>query len=163
MQKNTLFSGTIKENLLWGNENANDDEIIQSCKYAQAHDFIISFKDGYNTILGQSGVNLSGGQKQRLCIARALLKKTKILIFDDSTSAVDTTTEAKIQKAIKEYMPDTTKIIIAQRILSVKDADKIIVIDNGMINGIGNHQELLATNQIYKEIYYSQQDGMNNI
>ena len=119
--------------------------------------------DKYDTFIEQGGTNVSGGQKQRLCIARALLRKPKILILDDSTSAVDTTTEAKIQKAIKEYMPNTTKIIIAQRILSVKDADKIIVIDNGMINGIGNHQQLLATNQIYKEIYYSQQDGMNNI
>ena len=160
LQKNLLFSGTIKENLLWGNESATDEEIINACKEAQAHDFVMSFPDGYNTYLGQGGVNVSGGQKQRLCIARALLKKPKILILDDSTSAVDTATESKIRKAFKEKMPDTTKIIIAQRILSVKEADKIVVMNNGEINGIGTHEELMGTNEIYKEIYYSQQNGM---
>lgn len=160
LQKNTLFSGTIKENLLWGNENATDDEIMEACKEAQAHDFIMSFPKGYDTDLGQGGVNVSGGQKQRLCIARALLKRPKILILDDSTSAVDTATEAKIRKAFREKLPDTTKIIIAQRILSVKDANKIVVLSNGEINGTGTHEELMATNEIYREIYYSQQNGM---
>ena len=160
LQKNVLFSGTIKDNLLWGNEFATDDEIIEACKEAQAHDFIMSFPDGYNTVLGQGGVNISGGQKQRLCIARALLKKPKILILDDSTSAVDTTTEARIRMSFKDKMPNITKIIIAQRVLSVKDADKIVVMNNGEIDGIGTHEELMGQNEIYREIYYSQQNGI---
>lgn len=160
LQKNVLFSGTIKENLKWGNEKATDDEIIKICKDAQAHDFIMGFAKGYNTVLGQGGVNVSGGQKQRLCIARTLLKKPKILIFDDSTSAVDTTTEAKIRKVLMKDMKDTTKIIISQRILSIKDADKIVVLDNGKINGIGTHKELMENNEIYREIYLSQQNGL---
>ncbi len=160
LQKNVLFSGTIMENLLWGHEFATDDEIIEACKEAQAHDFVMSFPDGYNTVLGQGGVNISGGQKQRLCIARALLKKPKILILDDSTSAVDTTTEARIRMSFKNKMPDITKIIIAQRILSVKDADKIVVMNNGEIDGIGTHEELMGQNEIYREIYYSQQNGI---
>ena len=149
LQKNVLFSGTIKENLLWGNQNATDEEIIQACKDSQAHDFIMNFPDGYETNLGQGGVNVSGGQKQRLCIARALLKKPKILILDDSTSAVDTATEGKIRKALHKNMNETTKIIIAQRILSIKDADKIVVLNNGEIDGIGTHDELIKTNEIY--------------
>lgn len=160
LQKNVLFSGTIRENLLWGNEAATNDEIIKVCKIAQAHDFITSFPNGYETKLGQSGVNLSGGQKQRICIARALLKKPRILILDDSTSAVDTATEGKIRKALINELPNTTKIIIAQRILSIKDADKIIVLNNGEINGYGTNEELMGNNEIYREIYYSQQNGM---
>lgn len=160
LQKNVLFSGTIKDNLLWGNQEATDEEIIQVCKDSQAHDFIMNFPDGYNTHLGQGGVNVSGGQKQRLCIARALLKKPKILILDDSTSAVDTATEGKIRKALHKNMNETTKIIIAQRILSIKDADKIVVLNNGEIDGIGTHEELMKTNEIYKEIYSSQQNGL---
>lgn len=159
LQKNVLFSGTIKENLLWGNENAGEEEIIQACKAADAHSFISSFTEGYNTRLGQGGVNVSGGQKQRLCIARALLKNPKILIMDDSTSAVDTATEARIQKALKENSPQTTKIVIAQRISSVKDADLIFVLDDGEISGYGKHEELLKTNKIYKEVFDSQQQG----
>ena len=160
LQKNVLFSGTIRENLLWGNEIATNDEIIKVCKISQAHDFITSFPNGYETKLGQGGVNLSGGQKQRICIARALLKKPRILILDDSTSAVDTATDAKIRKALSESLPNTTKIIIAQRILSIKDADKIIVLNNGEINGYGTNEELMGNNEIYREIYYSQQNGM---
>ena len=160
LQKNTLFSGTIKENLLWGNEFATDNEVIEVCKIAQAHDFIMSFSNGYETKLGQGGVNLSGGQKQRICIARALLKKPRILILDDSTSAVDTATDAKIRKALSESLPNTTKIIIAQRILSIKNADKIVVLNNGEINGYGANEELMESNEIYREIYYSQQNGM---
>ncbi len=160
LQKNTLFSGTIKENLLWGDKNATDEEIIEVCKKAQAHDFIMSFPEGYNTYLEQGAVNISGGQKQRLCIARALLKKPKILILDDSTSAVDTTTETKIRKVFKEEMPNITKIIIAQRISSIEDADKIIVLDNGTINAIGMHNELIVSNDIYKSIYQLQKDGI---
>lgn len=156
LQKNVLFSGTIKENLRWGNENATDEELIRACKLAQADDFIRAFPDGYDTYIEQGGTNVSGGQKQRLCIARALLKKPKILILDDSTSAVDTKTDAFIRKSFREEIPNTTKIIIAQRISSVQDADKIVVLDNGKINGIGNHEELLEKNEIYRDVYYSQ-------
>ena len=158
LQKNVLFSGTIRENLLWGNEIATNDEIIKVCKISQAHDFITSFPNGYETKLGQRGVNLSGGQKQRICIARALLKKPRILILDDLTSAVDTATEGKIRKALINELPNTTKIIIAQRILSIKNADKIIVLNNGEINGYGTNEELMGNNEIYREIYYSQQN-----
>lgn len=156
LQKNILFSGTIKENLRWGNKDASDEELIEVCKLACADEFITQFPKGYDTYVEQGGANLSGGQKQRLCIARALLKKPKILILDDSTSAVDTKTDAKIRKALREYMPETTKIIIAQRTASVEDADRIIVMDKGSIKGIGNHKQLLAENEIYREIYYSQ-------
>ena len=159
LQKNVLFSGTIKENLRWGNENATDEELEKACKLAQAHDFIMSFPEQYDTYIEQGGTNVSGGQKQRLCIARALLKKPKILILDDSTSAVDTKTDSLIRKAFAEEIPNTTKIIIAQRISSVQDADKIIVMDNGEINGIGTHEELLKSNSIYKEVYESQTKG----
>lgn len=160
LQRNVLFSGTIKENLKWGNENASDEEIIEACKAAQAHDFIMSFPNGYDTVLGQGGVNVSGGQKQRLCIARALLKKPKIIILDDSTSAVDTVTDAKIREALKKDLAGTTVIIIAQRIASVIDADKIIVMDDGKINAIGSHKNLIETNPIYREVYESQQEGV---
>ena len=159
LQKNVLFSGSISENIRWGNESATDEEVERVCKLAQADDFIKAFPDGYNTHIEQGGTNVSGGQKQRLCIARALLKKPKILILDDSTSAVDTRTDALIRKAFREEIPDTTKIIIAQRINSVEDADKIIVIDGGVINGFGTHEELLKTNAIYKEVYDSQVKG----
>ena len=159
LQNNVLFSGTIAENLRWGDENATDEELVAACKSAQAHDFISAFPDGYNTDLGQGGVNVSGGQKQRLCIARALLKKPKILILDDSTSAVDTFTDSKIREAFKNDIPNTTKIIIAQRISSVEDADKIIVLDNGKIADMGTHEELLERSPIYSEVYYSQQKG----
>lgn len=159
LQKNVLFSGTIKENLRWGDENASDEELIRVCKLAQAHDFVAAFPEGYNTYIEQGGTNVSGGQKQRLCIARALLKKPKILILDDSTSAVDTKTDALIRKAFSEEIPDTTKIIIAQRVSSIEHADKIIVLDNGKINGVGTHEELLATNPIYQEVYTSQTKG----
>ncbi len=162
LQKNVLFSGTIRDNLKWGNENASEEEIIEACKAAQAHDFIKSFPDGYDTQLGQGGVNVSGGQKQRLCIARALLKKPKIVILDDSTSAVDTATDSKIRAAFREKLAGTTTIIIAQRITSVWDADKIIVLDDGKINGFGNHKELLKNNQIYREVYQSQQKGVED-
>ncbi len=158
LQKNVLFSGTIRENLKWGDEDADDDTVYQFAESAQAHGFISSFKDGYETELGQGGVNVSGGQKQRLCIARALLKKPKILILDDSTSAVDTATEAKIRESLKNELKDTTKIIIAQRISSVIDADKIIVIDDGKITGMGSHAELMQSCEAYSEIYYSQMD-----
>lgn len=171
LQKNVLFSGTIKENLKWGNENATDEEIIEACKIAQAHDFIMSFPDGYNTVLGQGGVNVSGGQKQRLCIARALLKRPKIIILDDSTSAVDTATDSRIRAALRSedlftriyknlQSEKITTIIIAQRIASVIDADKIIVMDDGKINAIGTHEELLMNNAIYREVYESQQKGV---
>lgn len=159
LQKNELFSGTIKENLRWGNENATDEELVEACRQAQADEFIKGFPDGYDTYIEQGGTNVSGGQKQRLCIARALLKKPKILILDDSTSAVDTKTDSLIRKCFREDIPNTTKIIIAQRISSVEDADKIIVLDNGMINAIGTHEELLASNEIYKEVYTSQMKG----
>ena len=159
LQKNVLFSGTIKENLRWGNKEATDEEIMKACKSAQADEFIEKFPDKYDTFIEQGGSNVSGGQKQRLCIARALLKKPKILILDDSTSAVDTKTDALIRKAFKEDIPDTTKIIIAQRISSVKESDKIIVLNDGKIDGFGSHEELLRTNDIYKEVYYSQEKG----
>ena len=159
LQKNTLFSGTIKENLRWGNPDASDEELVRVCRLAQADEFIRSFPDGYDTYIEQGGTNVSGGQKQRLCIARALLRHPKILILDDSTSAVDTKTDALIGKAFREEIPDTTKIIIAQRISSVKDADQIIVMDNGSIHGLGTHEELLESNEIYREVYYSQQKG----
>ena len=159
LQKNVLFSGTIKDNLRWGNPKATDEEIESACKTACAHDFIMSFPKGYETELGQGGVNLSGGQKQRLCIARALLKEPKILILDDSTSAVDTATDAMIRSGMKNTLPETTKIIIAQRIASVKEADRIFVIDEGSISGIGTHDELMQTNAIYREVFESQQRG----
>ena len=159
LQKNTLFSGTIKDNLRWGNPDATDEELVHACKLAQADDFIRAFPDGYETHIEQGGTNVSGGQKQRLCIARAILRKPKILILDDSTSAVDTKTDALIRKAFREEIPDTTKIIIAQRISSVMDADQIIVLDNGRINACGTHEELMATNEIYREVYESQQKG----
>ena len=160
LQKNVLFSGTIKENLRWGNKHATDEEIIRACEQAQANEFIETFPDRYDTYIEQGGTNVSGGQKQRLCIARALLKKPKILIFDDSTSAVDTKTDSKIRKALREGIPNTTKIIIAQRISSIEDADKIIVIHDGKINGFGTHDELLKTNVIYQEVYESQMKGV---
>lgn len=156
LQKNILYSGTIKENLRWGNKDATDEELMEACKLACADEFINQFPMGYDTYVEQGGANLSGGQKQRLCIARALLKKPKILILDDSTSAVDMKTDAKIRKAFLRYIPDTTKIIIAQRTASVEDADKIIVMDRGSISGMGTHKQLLAENSIYQEIYYSQ-------
>lgn len=159
LQKNVLFSGTIKENLRWGKEDATDEEIKRVCQLAQADEFIQSFPERYDTYIEQGGSNVSGGQKQRLCIARALLKKPKILILDDSTSAVDTKTDALIRKAFLTEIPDTTKIIIAQRISSVQDADKIVVMDGGRIHAIGNHEELLANNVIYQEVYYSQMKG----
>lgn len=162
LQKNVLFSGTIKENLRWGDFNATDEQIVEACKAACADGFINDFPDGYDTDLGQGGVNVSGGQKQRLCIARALLKKPKIIILDDSTSAVDTATDASIRKAFREKLADTTTIIIAQRISSVKDADRIIVLEDGEIDGIGTHEELLASNAIYREVYDSQQKGDDN-
>ena len=159
LQKNLLFSGTINENLRWGNENATDAEIVEACKLSQAHDFVSSFPDGYETKIEQGGTNVSGGQKQRLCIARALLKKPKILILDDSTSAVDTRTDALIRAGFREYIPETTKIIIAQRIASVEDADVIIVMDNGKISALGNHSELLENSEIYREVYNQQTKG----
>ena len=159
LQKNVLFTGTIKDNLKWGNGDATDEEIVEACKSACAHDFIMGFPDGYDTYMGQGGVNVSGGQKQRLCIARALLKKPGIIILDDSTSAVDTATDSSIRKAFREKLADTTTIIIAQRISSVMDADRIIVMDGGKINGIGTHEELMKSNEIYREVYDSQQKG----
>lgn len=159
LQKNVLFSGTIKENLRWGNEQASDEELMRVCKLAQADSFIQEFPDKYDTYIEQGGTNVSGGQKQRLCIARALLKKPKILILDDSTSAVDTKTDAQIRHAFLEEIPNTTKIIIAQRVSSVQDADKIIVLDDGKINAAGTHEELLKTCEIYKEVYESQNKG----
>jgi len=162
LQKNVLFSGTIKENLMWGNKNATEDEMIHACKLAQADEFIQKFPDKYDTYIEQGGSNVSGGQKQRLCIARALLKNPKILILDDSTSAVDTKTDKLIREAFKNEIPDITKIIIAQRISSVKDADKIIVLDDGKISGIGVHEELIISNSIYKEVHDSQEEGGKN-
>lgn len=159
LQKNVLFSGTIKENLRWGNKEATDEEIINACNAAEASEFIETLPDKYDTYIEQGGTNVSGGQKQRLCIARALLKNPKILILDDSTSAVDTKTDSLIRKSFKESIPNVTKIIIAQRISSVEDADKIIVLDDGKINGFGTHEELLKTNEIYREVYECQVKG----
>ena len=158
LQKNVLFSGTIEENLKWGDQDATDEEIRLASDYAQASPFIDSFNDGYDTEIEQGGVNVSGGQKQRLCIARALLKKPKILILDDSTSAVDTATEKRIREAFAKELSDSTKIIIAQRITSVMDADMIVVMNEGEITGIGTHSELLDSNEEYKEIFFSQMD-----
>ena len=159
LQKNVLFSGSIKDNLRWGNPDATDEELEHACKLACAHDFIVSFPNGYDTHIEQGGTNVSGGQKQRLCIARALLKKPKILILDDSTSAVDTRTDAMIRKAFREEIPGTTKLIIAQRVASVQDADMIVVLDNGMVVAVGNHDELMQSSTIYQEVFYSQQKG----
>ena len=156
LQKNVLFSGTIKENLRWGNENASDEELERVCKLAQADEFIQQMPKKYDTYIEQGGTNVSGGQKQRLCIARALLKKPKVLILDDSTSAVDTKTDALIRKAFAEEIPGTTKLIIAQRVSSVQDADQIIILDGGAVQAVGTHDELLAGNRIYQEIYNQQ-------
>ena len=162
LQKNVLFSGTIKENLRWGNADASDEELVQACRLAQADEFIQRFPDGYDTYIEQGGSNVSGGQKQRLCIARALLKKPKILILDDSTSAVDTRTDALIRKAFREDIPNTTKLIISQRISSIEDADRIIVMNDGKICGIGTHDELLKSNAIYQEVYETQKKGADD-
>ena len=159
LQKNVLFAGSIKENLRWGDPNATDEEMVHACKLACADEFIRSFPDGYDTHIEQGGTNVSGGQKQRLCIARALLKKPRILILDDSTSAVDTHTDAMIRKAFREEIPNTTKLIIAQRISSIQDADLIVVLDGGKISAMGTHDELLKTSTIYQEVFYSQQKG----
>ena len=159
LQKNVLFSGTIKENLRWGNKDATDEEIKHACVLACADEFVSAFPDGYDTYIEQGGTNVSGGQKQRLCIARALLKKPKILILDDSTSAVDTKTDAIIRKAFKEEIPDTTKFIIAQRISSVQDADRTIVLEGGRVVDFGSHEELLSRCDIYREVYESQVKG----
>lgn len=159
LQNNVLFSGTIKDNLRWGNPNASDEEMINACKLAQADEFITKFPDGYDTYIEQGGSNVSGGQKQRLCIARALLKNPKILILDDSTSAVDTKTDYLIRKAFREDIPNVTKLIISQRISSIEDASRIIVLDDGKINGIGSHEELLKNNAIYQEVYQTQVKG----
>ena len=159
LHKNVLFSGTIKDNLRWGNENASDEEMVEACRLAQADDFVRSFPDGYDTYIEQGGTNVSGGQKQRLCIARALLKKPKILILDDSTSAVDTRTDALIREGFRTYIPETTKIIIAQRVASVQDADLILVMNNGRIADMGTHEELLTSSAIYREVYESQTNG----
>lgn len=161
-KKNLLFSGTIKDNLRWGNKNATDEEIIQACKLACADEFINQFPDGYDTYIEQGGSNVSGGQKQRLCIARALLKHPKILILDDSTSAVDTKTDAKIRKGMREFIPETTKIIIAQRTASIENADRIIVMEGGSIDAVGSHEQLLKTNKIYQEIHNSQNKAGDN-
>ena len=159
LQKNVLFSGTIKENLRWGNPDATDEELIHACKLSCAHDFIMGFPEGYDHYIEQGGTNVSGGQKQRLCIARALLKKPQILILDDSTSAVDTRTDASIRRAFREEIPNTTKLIIAQRVASVQDADMIVILDNGQVSAVGTHDELLNTSKIYQEVFYSQQKG----
>ena len=156
LQKNLLFSGTIKENLRWGNEAATDQELVEACKLAQAHDFVMSFPDGYDTFIEQGGTNVSGGQKQRLCIARALVRKPKILILDDSTSAVDTKTDALIRLGFKKFIPETTKIIIAQRVASVMDADLIVVLDGGSVSAAGTHDQLLTSSEIYREVYTQQ-------
>lgn len=156
LQKNLLFSGTIKENLRWGNKDATDEQLIEACKLAQADEFIRQFPDGYDTMISQGGTNVSGGQKQRLCIARALLKNPKVLILDDSTSAVDMKTDALLRAAFRQFIPDTTKIIIAQRIASVMDADKIIIMNNGKVDAVGNHEQLMQSSEIYREVYYSQ-------
>lgn len=162
LQKNLLFSETIKDNLRWGNKNATDKEIIQACKLACVDEFINQFPDGYDTYIEQGGSNVSGGQKQRLCIARALLKHPKILILDDSTSAVDTKTDAKIRKGMREFIPETTKIIIAQRTASIENADRIIVMEGGSIDAVGSHEQLLKTNKIYQEIHNSQNKAGDN-
>lgn len=162
LQKNVLFSGTIKENLLWGNKDATDEEMIKACKLAQADEFIQKFPEKYDTYIEQGGTNISGGQKQRICIARALLKKPKILILDDSTSAVDTKTDSLLRYAFKTEIPDITKIIVAQRISSVRDSDRIIILDNGKIDGFGTHKELMETNKIYREVHDSQMEGRND-
>ena len=159
LQKNVLFSGSIKDNLRWGNKEATDEEMIHACKLAQAHDFIESFPEKYDTHIEQGGTNVSGGQRQRLCIARALLKKPKILILDDSTSAVDTKTDAYIRKAFREEIPGTTKLIIAQRISSIQDADRIIVLNEGRIESVGTHDELLKISPIYQDVYNTQVKG----
>ena len=159
LQKNVLFSGTIAENLRWGKQDADQEELEEACKLAQADGFIKEFPSKYDTVLDQGGTNVSGGQKQRICIARAILKQPKILILDDSTSAVDTKTDALIRKAFREKIPNTTKIIIAQRVSSIEDADQIIVLNDGKIDGIGTSEELLKTNEIYKEVYESQKKG----
>ena len=159
LQKNLLFSGTIKDNLRWGNPDATDEEMVEACKLAQADGFISAFPNGYDTYIEQGGSNVSGGQKQRLCIARALLKKPKILVLDDSTSAVDTKTDALIRAGFKAYIPETTKIIIAQRVASVQEADLIVVMDNGSIADLGQHDELLARCDIYREVYEQQTNG----
>ena len=161
LQKNVLFSGTIKDNIRWGKADATDEEIEEACRYAQAHDFVLRQPHGYDTDLSQGGLNLSGGQKQRLCIARAMIKHPKILILDDSTSAVDTATEAKIRDSFYNELKDTTVFIIAQRVSSVKDADQIIVLDDGEIKGMDTHDNLLKTNEIYQEIYQTQQKGVS--
>ena len=161
LQKNTLFSGTIRDNLRWGDENATDQEMEAACRMACADEFISRLPDGYDTHIEQGGTNVSGGQKQRLCIARAILRKPKVLILDDSTSAVDTATDAKIRAALKEALPGSTKLIIAQRISSVMDADMILVLDDGKISGMGTHEQLMASNQIYREVYQSQQEGVS--
>ena len=161
LQKNTLFSGTIRENLRWGREDATDEEIRQACRIACADEFIEKMPDGYDTHIEQGGTNVSGGQKQRLCIARAILRRPKILILDDSTSAVDTATDAKIRAAMRETLPDATKLIIAQRITSVQDADMILVLDDGHIVGQGTHAQLLESCSIYREVYESQQEGVS--
>ena len=159
LQKNVLFSGTIKDNLRWGNEHASDEEMVEACRLAQADEFVRSFPDGYDTYIEQGGTNVSGGQKQRLCIARALLKKPKILILADSTSAVDTRTDALIREGFRTYIPETTKIIIAQRVASVQDADLILVMNNGRIADMGTHEQLLISSAIYREVYESQTNG----
>ena len=159
LQKNTLFSGTIKENLRWGDAGATEEEMREACRIACAEEFIEKMPDGYDTYIEQGGTNVSGGQKQRLCIARAILRRPKVLILDDSTSAVDTATDAAIRQGLRSTLPGTTKVIIAQRISSVQDADIIVVLDDGKISGVGSHTELLKTNEIYREVYESQQGG----